>query len=86
MRNSGTAELTAGAARGTFGDYLKGLRTGLGLTLSAASERAGMSLAAYRNIEMGARSSIGPGELKQLAEAFGEKPAVMMQKALEAGY
>jgi transcriptional regulator with XRE-family HTH domain len=86
MRNSGTAELNAGAARGSFGDHLRALRTARGLTLAQAAEAAGMSLSAYRLIEMGGRSAIGAGELKRVAEALGEKPAAVIGRAVEAGY
>lgn len=86
MRNTGTAELSAGAARGSFGDWLRERRTARGLTLAQAAEGAGMSLSAYRLIEMGGRAAIGAGELKRIAEALGEKPAEVIGRAVEAGY
>ncbi len=72
------------AERSRFAMYIRETRGERPVRVVVAA--SGQTTSWYRWIEAGARSSIGPQELKILAIGLGVEPQDVFRKAREAGY
>ena len=67
--------------RKEFGDYLRSLRTGTGLTQRAAADRAGVSGPYLAQIERGQRNPPSREILSRLAETYGVEEGKLFHSA-----